>query len=63
VTWCEQNSPIFELARVLVRRDQIASFIVNANHSINVMGCRPSIFANLEASAAPEKSRPQKVRE
>jgi len=27
-------SPLFELARVLVRLDQIASFIVNPNHSI-----------------------------
>jgi hypothetical protein len=42
---------------------RVASLIVNANHGINVVGCRPSIFANLEASAAPEKSRPQKVRE
>jgi hypothetical protein len=27
-------SPIFELARVLVRLDDVARFIVNANHSI-----------------------------
>jgi hypothetical protein len=29
-----QNSPLFEIARVLVRVDHAASFIVNANHSI-----------------------------
>jgi hypothetical protein len=29
-----KNSPLFELARVLVRLDHVASFIVNANHSI-----------------------------
>jgi hypothetical protein len=28
------NSPLFELAHVLVRLDHVASFIVNANHSI-----------------------------
>jgi hypothetical protein len=28
---------LFEIARVLVRFDQIASFIVNANHRIVVM--------------------------
>jgi hypothetical protein len=28
------NSPLFELARVLVRLDRIARFVVNANHSI-----------------------------
>jgi hypothetical protein len=28
------NSPLFELARVLVRFDHIARFIENANHSI-----------------------------
>ena len=27
-------SPLFELARVLVRLDHVARFIVNANHSI-----------------------------
>jgi len=27
-------SPLFEIARVLVRRDHVASIIVNANHSI-----------------------------
>ena len=27
-------SPLFELARVLVRLDHIASIVVNANHSI-----------------------------
>jgi hypothetical protein len=26
------NSPLFEIARVLVRLDHVASFIVNANH-------------------------------
>jgi hypothetical protein len=30
----EKNSRFFEIARELVRRDHIASFIVNANHSI-----------------------------
>jgi hypothetical protein len=28
------NSPLLELARVLVRPDHVASFIVNPNHSI-----------------------------
>jgi hypothetical protein len=28
------NSPLFEIARVLVRFDHVASRIVNANHSI-----------------------------
>jgi hypothetical protein len=28
------NSPLFEIALVLVRFDHLASFIVNANHSI-----------------------------
>ncbi len=28
------NSPLFELAHVLVRVDHVASFIVNTNHSI-----------------------------
>ena len=28
------NSPLFEIARVLVRVDHVASRIVNANHSI-----------------------------
>jgi hypothetical protein len=28
------NSPFFEIARVLVRLDHVASFIVNANHSM-----------------------------
>jgi hypothetical protein len=32
--FCFARSPRFELARVLVRLDDIASFIVNANHSI-----------------------------
>ena len=27
-------SPFFELARVLVRFDHVASFIINANHTI-----------------------------
>ena len=31
---CGETSPLFELARVLVRLDHVASFIVNANHSI-----------------------------
>jgi len=29
-----KNSPLFELARVLVRFDHVARFIANANHSI-----------------------------
>jgi hypothetical protein len=33
-----QKSPLLELARVLVRVDHIASFIVNANQSIIVSG-------------------------
>jgi hypothetical protein len=28
------NSPLFELARVFVRLDHVASFIVNANHGV-----------------------------
>jgi len=28
------GSPLFEIARVLVRFDHMATFIVNANHSI-----------------------------
>jgi hypothetical protein len=28
------NSPLFEIARVFVRFDHVASFIENANHSI-----------------------------
>jgi hypothetical protein len=31
---CSKNSPLFEIARVLVRFDHVASRIVNANHSI-----------------------------
>jgi hypothetical protein len=31
---CGETSPLFELARVLVRLDHVARFIVNANHSI-----------------------------
>jgi hypothetical protein len=30
----EQNSPLFEIARVLVRFDHIASRIINANDGI-----------------------------
>jgi hypothetical protein len=30
------NSPLFEIARVLVRRDHVATSIVNANHSIAI---------------------------
>jgi hypothetical protein len=33
-------SPLFELARVLVRLDHIASVIVNANHSIMRTGSK-----------------------
>jgi hypothetical protein len=29
-----KTSPLLEIARVLVRVDHVASFIVNANHSI-----------------------------
>jgi hypothetical protein len=36
---CGKASPLFELARVLVRLDHVASFIVNANHCI----VRPAI--------------------
>jgi hypothetical protein len=31
---CGETSPLVELARVLVRLDHVARFIVNANHSI-----------------------------
>ena len=34
------NSPLFELACVLVRLNHIASFIVNANHSVVAAGPR-----------------------
>jgi hypothetical protein len=30
----EQNSPLFEIASVLVRFDHVVSVIINANHSI-----------------------------
>jgi hypothetical protein len=30
----KQNSPLFEIARVLVRFDHVARFIVNANYGI-----------------------------
>ena len=29
-----KNSPLFQIVRVLVRFDHVASFIVNANHKI-----------------------------
>jgi len=29
-----KNSPLFELARVFMRLDHVASIIVNANHGI-----------------------------
>jgi hypothetical protein len=29
-----KNSPLFEIARVLVRLDHVVSFIINANHSM-----------------------------
>jgi len=29
-----QNSPLFEIARVLVRVDHVVRFIANANHGI-----------------------------
>jgi len=31
---CGKASPLFEIARVLVRFDHVARFVVNANHSI-----------------------------
>ena len=31
---CGKASPLFELARVLVRLDHVASFIVNVDHSV-----------------------------
>ena len=37
-----KNSRLFELALVLVRFDHVASFIVNANHSVDVSGCDAS---------------------
>jgi hypothetical protein len=33
-TWCEQNSPLLEPARVLARLNHIARRIVNANRRI-----------------------------
>jgi hypothetical protein len=30
----KRRSPLFEIARLLVRFDHVASFIVNANHGI-----------------------------
>src|SRR5207253_11185394 len=42
-TWQRRPLPLFELARVLVRFDHVANRIVNADHGINVMGCRPYI--------------------
>ena len=36
------SSPLFELARVLVRLDHIARFIVNTNHRISASGCDAS---------------------
>jgi hypothetical protein len=30
----DNRSPVFELGRLFMRLDHIASFIVNANHSI-----------------------------
>jgi hypothetical protein len=32
--FCFARSPLLELARVLVRFDHVASFIINANHGI-----------------------------
>jgi hypothetical protein len=37
--WTRRASPPFETARVLVRFDHVACFVVNANHSI-VWGTR-----------------------
>jgi hypothetical protein len=37
----QANSPLFELARVLVRFDHVASRIVNANHSIKLDRQKP----------------------
>jgi hypothetical protein len=34
------NLPLFELSRVLVCLDHVASIIVNANHSMIVTSCR-----------------------
>ena len=36
---CGETSRLFEIARVLVRFDHVASFIVNANHSILSLPC------------------------
>jgi hypothetical protein len=35
---CKEASRLLELARVLVRLDHVASFIVNANHSVVLAG-------------------------
>ncbi len=44
-----KTSPFFEIALVLVRLDHVARRIVNADHSINVMGCRTSATKNISA--------------
>jgi len=38
-TGTRKNAPLFEVALVLVRFNQVASVIVNANHGI-ICGCR-----------------------
>jgi hypothetical protein len=39
-----KNSPLSEIALVLVCFDHVASVIVNANHSVNVNGCEISRY-------------------
>jgi len=48
-------SPLLEIARVLVRLDHIASFIVNANHGI--------VGADVENRSQPQQLQPFTVTE
>jgi len=47
------RSPLFEIARVLVRLDHVASIIVNANHS--VMGAA-AVLRVMTAAPLPSKN-------
>jgi hypothetical protein len=54
-----KTSPLFEIARVLVCLDHVASRIVNANHSIIVSDCRTSVsdcVADCVRLAVPQPS-------
>jgi hypothetical protein len=50
------DSPLFEIARVLVRFDHVASRIVNANHGIHVTGRKTQ--ASKQTSGRERLSRP-----